>query len=152
MFDIIRFRSEVNPDFFGFERFYFLEEAKGKILQAESLEKAATLRNRKALILLQDHAFDEGALKLIAEKKQLCFLIDLGRLIRSRGVSRAVAMSKLRNFLRLCNKYGAFYSFASFAENESQIRTTDELMHIAMLLGVNRGQARFALEMAGGYL
>jgi len=90
--------------------------------------------------------------KIIAEKKQICFLIDLGKIIKSRGVSRAIAISKLRNFLALCNRYGAFYTFATFAENENQIRTAEELVHIAMLFDINKGQARFALKMLNHYL
>jgi len=149
MFDILRIRKEPSQ---GFSRFYFYEDVKGKIVEADNLESAAQSRNRKTLIMLRDHAFDEGAIKLIAEKKNACFLIDLGRLIRTRGVPRAIAMSKLRNFLAMCVKHGAFYAFASFAESEGQVRTPEELEHIAMLLGLNRGQAKFALRMLGHYL
>ena len=102
--------------------------------------------------MLNDYAFDEGIIRVIAEKKNICFLIDLGRLIRSRGISRAVALSKLRNFLRLCVKYGAYYTFASFAESEAKIRSAAELEHIILLFGLNPGQAKFALKMLGHYL
>jgi RNase P/RNase MRP subunit p30 len=149
MFDILRFRKEPA---FGFSGFYFYDDIKPKIVEAENLEAAAQSKNRKVLIMLRDHAFDEGAIKLIAEKKNACFLIDLGRLMRMRGVPRAIAISKLRNFLAMCVKHGAFYAFASFAENEAQIRMPEELEHIAILLGLNRGQAKFALKMLGQYL
>ncbi len=150
MFDIIGCQAE--PSRFGFERFFFFPEARGRIIEAENVTAAAEQRNRKSLIMLKDYAFDEGAIKLIAEKKSLCFLIDLGRLIRTRGVPRAIAISKLRTFLSMCNRFGAYYSFASFAAGESQIRTPDELLHIAMLLGINRGQAKFAMRMLKHYL
>ena len=150
MFDIIKCSAE--PSAFGFDKFYFYDDVKGRILEAENLQAAATHKNKKALIMLRDHAFDEGAIKVIAEKKKLCFLIDLGRLIKTNGISRAIAMSKLRNFLRLCVKHGAFYAFASFAEKENKIRTPDELVHIAMLFDLNRGQAKFALKMLQHYL
>jgi RNase P/RNase MRP subunit p30 len=150
MFDIIRCKADAAS--FGFSKLYFYEDVKTKIIEVENLEAAAQYKNKKILIMLRDYAFDEGAIRIIAEKKNVCFLIDLGRLIRSHGVPRAIAFSKIRNFLKYCVKYGAFYTFASFAENENQIRTSEELEHIAMLFDLNRGQAKFALKMLGHYL
>lgn len=148
MFDIIC--CEADPGKYGFDKLFFSRSV--RIQEAENLEDAAKSRNRKMLLRLRDYAFDEGSVKIIAEKKQICFLIDLGKIIKSRGVSRAIAISKLRNFLALCNRYGAFYTFATFAENENQIRTAEELVHIAMLFDINKGQARFALKMLNHYL
>ncbi|MEW6722788.1 MAG: hypothetical protein AB1324_06000 [Candidatus Micrarchaeota archaeon] len=150
MFDIIR--CEADPRSFGFERFYSYDSVKDRIVSCPTVVDAEKHKNRKTLITLGDFAFDEGAMKLIAEKKSACILIDLGRLMRSRGVPRAIAFSKLRTFLAMCNRFGVFYSFATFAENQNQIRNTDELQHIAMLLGINRGQAKFALKMLKEYL
>lgn len=150
MFDIIR--CEADPKAHGFERFYQLSAARQKIIECEDVKAAEQHRNRKVLVMLKDFAFDEGAMKLIAEKKSACFLIDIGRLMRSRGVGRAIAMSKIRTFLSLCNKFGAYYAFASFAEKEKDIRSADELLNIALLFDINRGQAKFALKMAGQYL
>lgn len=148
MFDIIN--CEADPAEFGFDKFYIFD--KGRITRAKDLKEAANHRNRKSLVMLEDYAFDEGSVKLIAEKKKACFIIDLGDLLKRRGISRAIEMSKMRTFLKLCVKHGAFYSFASFAEKKNQIRSADELMHIAMLLGINKGQARFSLKMLQHYL
>lgn len=150
MFDIIR--CEAEPKKHGFERFYSYDDIKGRIIQASDIHEAVKHKSRNALIMLKDHAFDEGAIKIIGEKKKLCFLIDLGRLIRMGGVPRAIAISKLRNFLNMCVRFGAYYSFASFAENEDQIRSPGELENIILLLGLNRGQARFSLKMLKHYL
>lgn len=150
MYDILKCSAE--PSSFGFSTFYNLNSIKSKIISVANLEEALNYKNKKVLIVLQDYKFDEGAIRTIAEKKNICFLIDIGRLIRSVGISRAVAISKIRNFLRLCVKYSAFYTFASFAESEMQIRTNDELLHIAMLFDLNRGQAKFALKMLQHYL
>ncbi len=150
MYDIIACRSD--PSLHGFSRFYSISECKGRAVECENLASAIEHKNRRVLISLRDYAFDEGAIRLIADKKNACFLIDLGRLIRTRGVPRAIAISKLRNFLRLCVKHGAYYAFATFAEKESQIRTPEELEHMIMLLGLNRGQAGFALKMLPHYL
>ncbi len=149
MFDIIRCRADAKGH--GFDRFYLADDLKGRIIDEENLEAAAKHKNKKALIRLKDHAFDEGAIKVIAEKKKACFLIDLGSIIKSRGVYRAISMSKLRTFLQMCARHGAFYTFATFAENEKQIRSPEELMHIIMLFDLNRGQAKFALKMLQHY-
>jgi len=150
MFDIIGCGAE--PARFGFSRFFSINECRGRIIEAENLEAAAALKNRKSLIMLRDYAFDEGAIRVIAEKKSACFIIDLGKLIRMRGVSRAIALSKLRNFLALCVKFNAYYTFATFAEKESEIRTAPEMENIIMLLGLNRGQAAFSMKMLQHYL
>ena len=152
MFDILDFNSQINPKDFGFDKFYFLDSVKDKLVNAPNVVAAANFKNKKVLILLDDYAFDEGSIKLIAEKKQACFLISISRIINSTGVSRAILFSKLRTFLRMCNKFGAFYSFASFSKEESKIRNPDELTHIALLLGINKGQAKFALMMLKHYL
>lgn len=150
MFDIIKCQADASAH--GFSRFYNFDDVNARIAQAPDLAAATNYKNKKTLLMLADHAMDDGAMKIIAEKKNVCFLIDLGRLIRIRGVQRAIAISKLRNFLKLCVKHGAFYTFASFAENEEQIRSPQEIEHIAMVLGLNRGQAKFALKMIGEYL
>ena len=121
-----------------------------KFIECENLEQAVNHKNRKALVLLRDYAFDDGAIKLIGEKKNVCFLIDLDRIIRSKGVPRAILLSKLRTFLKLCVKHGAFYTFAALDE-KSQARSPEETIAIAMLLGLNRGQAKFALQMLQHY-
>jgi RNase P/RNase MRP subunit p30 len=150
MFDIIICDADAKKH--GFERFYPSSDAKSKIIKAENLEAAANHKNKPSLIILNDYAFDEGAIKVIAEKKKLCFLIDLSVLIRSYGVRRAILMSKLRTFLSLCNRFGAFYAFASFADKEEAIRSPEEIMAMVSLLGINPGQAKFALRMLPHYL
>ncbi|MBI5228114.1 hypothetical protein HY988_05985 [Candidatus Micrarchaeota archaeon] len=147
--------KDINSKDFGFEKFYFLDSIKDKSKLVKSvnvIDAGAKFKNKKVLIVLDDYAFDEGAIKLIAEKKQACFLIDIGRIVNSSGVSRAILFSKLRTFLKMCNRYGAFYAFATFSNNKAKIRTSDELIHIAMLFGMNKGQARFALRMMKNYL
>ncbi len=150
MFDIISCDADAKKH--GFERFYISSEAKTKILKAENLEAAVKHKNKSSLVMLDDYAFDEGAIKVIAEKKKLCFLIDLSKIIKSCGVRRAIMMSKLRTFLSLCNRFGAFYTFASFAAKEDAIRSPEEIMAISSLLGINKGQVKFSLKMLPHYL
>lgn len=149
MFDIIK--CEADGSKHGFQ-FYSFDSVKGRIIQAENLQDAVNHKNKKSLIMLKDHAFDEGAIKIIGEKKKLCFLIDLGRIIGSRGVPRAILISKLRNFLIMCVRFDAYYTFASFADSEEKIRNAEELQNILLLFGLNRGQAKFSLKMLKHYL
>ena len=150
MFDIIACQADAST--YGFSRFYSVSDCKGKVVECDSLEKAVEHKNRKVLILLRDLAFDEGAIKVIAEKRSACFVIDVGRLIKTRGVPRAIALSKLRNLLRLFVKHGAYYTFATFAENPGQIRRPQEIENMALLFGLNRGQSKMALMMLKHYL
>lgn len=154
MFDILKCDAANLPNGaqHGFSKFYAIGQAKGKVVECENVILAAQHKNRKTLILLKDFAYDDGSIKLIAEKKSACFLIDLSRLINTRGLQRAILLSKIRTFLEFCVRHGAYYTFASFAASEQAIRSPEELQHIAMLFGINRGQAKFALKMLSNYL
>ena len=151
MFDIIRAQG-IAPVPFSFSKLYFLDDVKNRIAKAPNLEEAMKLRNRKILILLDEYKEDIGLMKQFSEKSSAAFLIDLGRLIESNGFKRAVELAKMRRFLRICVKYEVPLVIASFAKDEFSIRTAHELCHIAGLVGLNYGQARFGLERLGLYL
>ncbi len=151
MFNIAAFHCN-SPKDYGYDAVYSSDSVKGKIETVNSTPDAVVFKNKKTLILLKSHDFDEGSIKLIAQKKKACFLIDLSMLIRSYGTGRAILLSRLRNFLALCNKYGAYYTFADFAKSEFELRTARELMHLGLLLGLNLGQSKFALKMLKHYL
>jgi len=121
------------------------------ISKCEDVRQAVNFKNKKTFILLNDYKFDDGAIKVIAEKKKACFLIDVSRIIKSTGTRRAVEISMLRNFLRLCIKHGAIYALVNLSEREEDKRTDDELIHIGMLLGLSRGQGKKALQILEGY-
>ncbi|MBD3210410.1 hypothetical protein GF318_03440 [Candidatus Micrarchaeota archaeon] len=150
MFDIVRCGAE--PSEYGFKELYRYENAKGSIAWVPGPRDAVKFRNKMKLIMLEDYSFDEGALKLIAEKKKACFLIDMGRLVKTKGIHRSILISKLRTFLGLCAKHSALYTFATFSETEMQIRTPWEMENIAMLLGLDRGQAKLSLKLLPHYV
>lgn len=153
MFNIVSFSPEkIDPKDYGYEKLYESEKAKTRIALVKTLADAANYKNKQTLIALESYDLDEGALKLIAEKQKACFLIDLSKIIRSYGTPRAILLSRLRSFLKLCAKHGAFYTFADFAKEEFELRKARELVHIALLLGLNEGQAKFALKMLKHYL
>lgn len=152
MFDISLFKYDKDPKEFGFETVYSYNDIKQKIKKISTLAEAVNYKNQKTLLLLEDYKIEEGALKLIGEKKQACFLIDLSRIIRANGVNRAIELSRIRNFLFFCEKYGVLYAFASFAPDKSAIRSARELMHIGLLLGLDIAKAKAALNKIKEYL
>jgi len=147
MFDIVKCKAEAP----GFEKTYSYEDVNNKIKKVENLSEASRV-NKKMLVMLKSYALDEGAVKVIKERRKLCFLIDLSRIMNSSGIRRAIEIGRIKNFLRLCVRHKIFYAFASFSEEESDLRTPFELINIACLFGINQGQARFALEMIDKYL
>ena len=152
MFNIIDFDSSaIDPTKSGYEKLFHYSDSKSRINFVKKTE-ADNYKNKKTLILLDEYSLEEGAIRLIAEKKKACFLIDLSRVINTYGVTRAILLSRLRTFLKFCNKYGAHYTFADFAGSEFDLRTARELMHISLLLGLNLGQAKFAMKMMKEYL
>lgn len=151
MYDVIRVRN-IAPEQFFFSKFYFLDEVKNHIVKVPDLEEAMKQKNRKVLILLDEYREDIGLMKQFAEKSRAAFLIDLGRIIETCGFRRAVELAKMRRFLRICVKYDVPFALASFAKDEFSIRNARELCHIATLVGLNIGQAKFGLERLKEYL
>lgn len=122
-----------------------------KPLTCTNLSEAAKHRNEKKLLMVRELDFDLGSLKLLADKKKACLLFDLSTIINSHGIRRSIEMAKLRTCLHFCNKYGTYYAFVQNTEDEFMKRSESELVSIAMLLGINRGQAEFALAMPKHY-
>ncbi len=147
MYDIVGCKASARES--GFEKFYREDEL--RIVRAGNGADSAKHKNKKVLIFPEKYEPDEGAFKLVAERKKACFLIDLGGLINSGGVRRAILISMMRRFLRMCVKTGAFYALVSFSKTAEEIRSAEELIAIGGLLGLNRGQAKFALRMLKHY-
>lgn len=152
-FNIISFSpSSFDHKSFGYEKVYELAKVKGSIATAKTTAESEQYKGKKLIIIVENYEYDEGSIRVVAEKKKACYLIDLSKIINSYGTRRALEMAKLRSFLKVCNRFGAFYTFADFARNEFELRRAKELMHIALLLGINEGQANFALKLLGEYL
>ncbi len=148
MYNIVTYLPQSHSKY---EKLYSLEAIKKNIVYVKTLADATQYKSKKVLIISESYDIDEGAVKLIAEKHKACFLIDISKIINSRGISRAVLLSRLRTFLKFCIKYNAYYTFADFAKDDFELRSPRELIHIAGLLGVNEGQTKFALKMIQHY-
>ncbi|MDO8553874.1 MAG: hypothetical protein Q7S22_03650 [Candidatus Micrarchaeota archaeon] len=153
MFNIISFSSEnIVPKNFGYEKLYELTKVKGKIVSVKTTTESEQYKGKKLLVIVENYEYDEGSIRVVADKKKACYLIDLSKIINSYGTRRAVEIAKLRSFLKVCNRFGAFYAFADFSRDEFELRRASELKHISLLLGINEGQAKFALGMLNEYL
>lgn len=149
-FDILRFECG-NPSEYGFSKTYFLSSVSDKIRFVDSEAAALKLRNKGVLVKVGGYPL---GLELIRgfEGKESIFLLDLSDILKSFGGKRASVIKRMRNFARTCIKYDVPFAMASFAENEEEMRTADELVHIGFLIGLNRGEGREAISKTGEIL
>ena len=143
-FDILKFECG-NPSGYGFSKTYFSESVKDKVKFVDSEEAALKIRNKGVLIKVENYPL---GLELIRgfEGKESVFLLDLSEIMKSSGGKRASIIKRMRNFARMCIKYKVAFAMASFAENENEVRSADELLHIGFLIGMNLGEGREALS------
>jgi len=142
-FDILKFECG-NPSEYGFSKTYFLSSVSDKVKFVDSEEAALKIRNKGVLVKVENYPL---GLELIRgfERKESVFLLDLSEIINSSGGKRASIIKRMRNFARMCIKYKVKFAMASFAENEEEMRSAEELVHIGFLLGLTRGAGRKAL-------
>ena len=143
MYDIVKFESK---------HLCVYNKIEESIIRCKDIKEARNHWNKEKLVLLDDYSFDSGLMSEIGAKAKLCFLIDLSRIIKTSGIIRAIGLTKIRNFLRFCNKFGIFYTFATFEERAEDIRSEEEIINIGLLFDINRGQAKFAVKMLEQYL
>lgn len=146
-FDILKFECG-NPSEYGFSKTYFFEKIKDRVKFVDSEAAALKLRNKGVLIKVEGYPL---SLELVRgfEGKESVFLLDLSDILKSSGGKRASVLKRMGNFARYCTKYKVPFAMASFAENEEEMRTADELVHIGFLIGLNRGEGREALSQLG---
>lgn len=149
MFDILRCKADAQT--YGFTKFFFYSEVKRRIIEINSDEDILNNKNKRAVFLIKNLRISPEMIKIIGEKEKAVFLIDLYPLFKFYGTKKGIYLSQMRKFLEFCIKYNAKYSFATFFEKENEIRTPEEIVDILSLVGINEGQARFALEELGKY-
>ncbi len=137
-----------DPKKYNFDFFYSISELKIEEIPKSELKK---LKNKKVLINLKELKVEEGIIKTIAEKQKACFLIDLRRILKSKKIERSKQIKQIREFLSKCIKHNARYALVTFAEKEEDLRYKEEIENLGHIIGLNRGQARFALRMLPHY-
>lgn len=149
MYDITLKKIE-NAEEYGFKKIYYYEDIKNKILEFKDIVEAEKNKNKRKLALVKNLDINIGLIKSIAAKNKLLFLIDLSRVIESKGFNRAKEISKIRKFLYFAIKYNLKFALVSFSKEE--VRTARELCHIGTLVGLNIGQAKISLKRLEKYL
>ncbi|MFH1222551.1 MAG: hypothetical protein V1492_05710 [Candidatus Micrarchaeota archaeon] len=118
-----------------------------EIIRLKTTAELLNHKGRKAVAVLDDYAYDEGAVGVIAEKKALVILVAFDSLLTAHGMARARLFSKMRNFLKLCARFGALYAIGFEADARTgkyAVREQQETIVVGQLLGLNRGQAKMA--------
>ena len=135
---------------YGYEKIYSEKEL--NIIKIDKVENAGRYKQKKILIFPKEYLFDDGAIQLIGANKKACFLIDVGKIIRTRGLKRSFEIGVMKTFLKKATRFGAYYALSDFSESIEQMRTASEIINVGVgLLGLNSGQAKFGLEMLKNY-
>lgn len=124
-------------------------DGKGKIvlLSSEKSDLLLAAAKRKEVDMLFSPAFlPDVPLIKVAQEHEKAFEVPLSIIIQSSGVKRAFLLSRIRFFLKLCNKYKADVVITSRANTKYQARTPKEMIAIGELLGLTHDQAAKALS------
>jgi len=106
-------------------------------------------KNKKAIAIPGDYSYDEGTLRVLGEKKTLVVLVALDQLLKSHGMARSRLLYRLRNFLGLCVRFGVLFLLGFEEDIKSSswsVREKEEVIALGQMLGLNRGQAKMAVE------
>lgn len=80
-------------------------------------------------------------------KRNKRFIISLSDILEKKGIDRAVALYKIRKFIKFCISYKADFVIASFAKSIYQVRTPKEVESIALLLDLLPQKAVSAMRI-----
>jgi len=115
-----------------------------EIIKLKTTSDLLVHKGRKIAVVLDDYRYDEGVLRVVGEKKAPVIIIPAERIINSEGTARARLISRLRNFLKPCIKYGVYYALGILDKNTK--REDNELVSIGIMLGLNQGQAEMSIK------
>lgn len=145
MFDLTR-KEVAGLERFGFKKTYSLERLKkGSFFETRDVNFVRLKAGKGRLFFIQSYEPNIAMIKAVGEKGG-GFVLSLNEPIRSRGIRRAIILSKQRFFLSLCIKYGAQYVICSLAGDEFEARTPKECISIGLLLDLTYEQACASLE------
>lgn len=82
-----------------------------------------------------------GAIKSVAEGKG-AFAIPILPLLNVSGIQKAVLLSKMRNFVRICKKYNADFFPCTLAQSQIELRNARELIGFGELLDLSENESR----------
>ena len=115
----------------------------------ETLKKAC--KRDADMLLFPRFVPDVGLVRAAAENRKP-FEIPLSLLLERRGAERAFLISRMRVFLRLCNKYGADFIITSGASSRLSMKSPGELTAVGEALGLSHDQAVKSISMVPEYI
>lgn len=119
-----------------------------EIFHVKSTSDLLLYKGKKAVAIVDDLVYDEGSLRVIGEKKSLVVFVTLDNLLSAKGMARSRFLYRMRNFLKLCTRFGVLFviGFEKDArEGAFSTREKEEILALAELLGLNRGQAKMGI-------
>jgi len=115
----------------------------------ELLKKAC--RRDVDMLLFERFLPDVGLVRVAAENKKP-FEIPVSVLLERKGAERALLMSRISFFLKICNKYRADFILTSGATNKFFMKSPPELVAIGEALGLSHDQAVKSISIIPEYI
>lgn len=112
-------------------------------LSIELLREAAKSK-RVSLLCNRGFITDVGLIRDSAAQKKP-FEIPIAPLLECGGIPRAILMSKMRFFIKICTKLRAPLVIVSQAKDEFQLKSPEEMIAIGEMLGLSHDQAEWAI-------
>jgi ribonuclease P/MRP protein subunit RPP1 len=112
----------------------------------EAVCREAVMRRRVDMIAdWDDRQLDYTTLKLAAEK-DVTIELGLAKFLRTEGYKRAQLFERLRDEIRVINKFDVPFVVSSAAESEFELRTRKQIETFFSFFGANLQKARFYSE------
>jgi len=115
----------------------------------ELLKKAC--RKDVDMLLFGRFLPDVGLVRAAAENRKP-FEVPVSVLLERRGAERALLMSRISFFLKICNKYEADFVLSSGAVNKFLMKSPQELIAIGEVLGLSHDQAAKSISIIPEYI
>ena len=112
-------------------------------LSIELLREAAKSR-RVSILYNRGFITDVGLIRDAAAQKKP-FEIPIAPLLECGGIQRAILMSKMRFFIKICTKLRAPLAIVSQAKDDLQLKSPEEMIAIGEALGLSHDQAEWAI-------
>ena len=81
----------------------------------------------------------------LAKKNKVSVGFDFSEILSLSGFARAEALSRMRQNVRLCGKYGVSMSIFSLAKEPYELRAKDALVCFGRILGMKENQIKIGL-------
>ncbi len=123
----------------------YINKKEIEMIEVKNIKEAIKYYKKNKYILLEEYKAIPSLMKKFSEGNAK-IIINLKKIIKNKGFKRAKEIALIKNFLKICVKFGINFIFATFEENKENARTWREIIHIGFLIGLNAGQTKLALK------